>query len=78
MTSTGALFSLQESVRKSHYHVGRIFLEFRNYWLLTDARIADIGIPGIRHFLYKSKSSIQFTMPLFSEPYKNDEKEQKR
>ena len=31
--------------------------------------VEDIGIPGLRHFIYKSKPNIQFTMPLFTEPY---------
>ncbi len=38
----------------------------------------DVGIPGLRHFLYKSKSHIQFTMPSFGDPYRDKPKEQKR
>jgi hypothetical protein len=38
----------------------------------------DVGIAGLRHFLFKSKAHIQFTMPSFGEPYINRPKEQKR
>ncbi|KAG0373482.1 Vacuolar fusion protein mon1b [Mortierella sp. AD032] len=31
--------------------------------------VGDTGIPGLRHFLYKSRTNVQFTMPELSEPY---------
>lgn len=31
--------------------------------------IGDTGIPGLRHFLYKSRVNVQFTMPELTEPY---------
>ncbi|KAF9435364.1 Vacuolar fusion protein mon1b [Entomortierella beljakovae] len=31
--------------------------------------IGDTGIPGLRHFLYKSRTHVQFTMPELAEPY---------
>lgn len=31
--------------------------------------VGDTGIPGLRHFLYKSRVNVQFTMPELTEPY---------
>ncbi|KAF9172801.1 Vacuolar fusion protein mon1b [Mortierella sp. AD011] len=31
--------------------------------------VGDTGIPGLRHFLYKSRTNVQFTMPELVEPY---------
>ena len=31
--------------------------------------VAEIGIPGLLHFLYKSTTTRQFTMPLMEAPY---------
>ncbi|KAL1922880.1 uncharacterized protein VTP21DRAFT_9256 [Calcarisporiella thermophila] len=33
--------------------------------------IADIGIPGLRHFIYKSRVNVQFTSPPFTDFYPN-------
>ncbi|KAI9320679.1 MON1-like protein A-like protein, partial [Dichotomocladium elegans] len=35
-------------------------------------RIENVGVPGLAHFLYKSKAHVQFTCPDFSAPYTND------
>ncbi|ORZ02160.1 vacuolar fusion protein MON1, partial [Syncephalastrum racemosum] len=35
-------------------------------------RIDDIGAPALLHFLYKSKTHVQFTCPDFTGPYAND------
>ena len=61
LTTSGALFLLQDAIRNSGYTVG------------------DIGVSGIRHFLFKSKTNIQFTAPLVtSAPYSTSEPEEKR
>ncbi|KAF8978975.1 Vacuolar fusion protein mon1b [Entomortierella lignicola] len=31
--------------------------------------VDETGIPGLRHFLYKSRTNVQFTMPELTEPY---------
>ncbi|KAK2465184.1 hypothetical protein APHAL10511_002538 [Amanita phalloides] len=31
--------------------------------------VADLSIPGLRHFVYKSRSHVQITMPVFEDPY---------
>ncbi|KAF8635850.1 hypothetical protein AX15_000042 [Amanita polypyramis BW_CC] len=31
--------------------------------------VSDLGIPGLRHFVYKSRAHVQVTMPIFEEPY---------
>ena len=31
--------------------------------------VSDLSIPGLRHFVYKSRAHVQITMPLFEEPY---------
>lgn len=42
----------------------------------TEYSVADLGIPGLRHFAYKSRSHVQVTVPTFEDPY--DEVEDKR
>ena len=39
---------------------------------------SSIGIPDIKHFLYKSKTTAQFTGSEFVAPYDRDEKSQER
>ncbi|KAF8630953.1 hypothetical protein AX17_005309 [Amanita inopinata Kibby_2008] len=31
--------------------------------------VSDLGIPGLRHFVYKSRAHVQITMPVFEDPY---------
>lgn len=35
----------------------------------TEYSVADLGIPGLRHFVYKSRSHVQITVPTFEDPY---------
>ncbi|KAH9850115.1 trafficking protein Mon1-domain-containing protein [Lenzites betulinus] len=35
----------------------------------TEYTVASLGVPGLRHFVYKSRSQVQITMPVFEEPY---------
>lgn len=42
----------------------------------TEYSVGDLGIPGLRHFVYKSRSHVQVTMPLFEDPY--DQPNEKR
>ena len=35
----------------------------------TEYSLADLSIPGLRHFLYKSRPQVQITMPRYEEPY---------
>ena len=35
----------------------------------TTYSVSDLSIPGLRHFLYKSRPHVQVTMPEFEEPY---------
>ncbi|KAH9891571.1 trafficking protein Mon1-domain-containing protein [Cubamyces lactineus] len=35
----------------------------------TEYSVSSLSVPGLRHFLYKSRSHVQITMPLFEEPY---------
>ncbi|KAI9058311.1 DUF254-domain-containing protein [Trametes sanguinea] len=37
----------------------------------TEYSVSDLGVPGLRHFVYKSRSHVQITMPVFEEPYDN-------
>jgi len=30
-----------------------------------------LGIPGLRHFVYKSRSQVQVAVPIFEDPYDN-------
>ncbi|KAJ7025400.1 trafficking protein Mon1-domain-containing protein [Mycena alexandri] len=40
---------------------------FRSGW--TEYSVAELGIPGLRHFLYKSRAQVQITCPTFEDPY---------
>lgn len=33
--------------------------------------ISELGIPGLRHFIYKSRTHVQITGPEFEEPYED-------
>lgn len=35
----------------------------------TEYSVGDLSIPGLRHFLYKSRSQVQVTAPKYEEPY---------
>ncbi|KAJ6621862.1 vacuolar fusion protein MON1 [Mycena sp. CBHHK59/15] len=35
----------------------------------TEYSVAELGIPGLRHFLYKSRAQVQITCPMFEDPY---------
>ncbi|KAJ6508533.1 vacuolar fusion protein MON1 [Mycena sanguinolenta] len=35
----------------------------------TEYSVAELGIPGLRHFLFKSRSQVQITCPTFEDPY---------
>ncbi|KAJ7600833.1 trafficking protein Mon1-domain-containing protein [Mycena floridula] len=35
----------------------------------TDYTVSDLSIPGLRHFIYKSRSNVQVTFPTFEDPY---------
>ncbi|CAG8520654.1 44309_t:CDS:10 [Gigaspora margarita] len=39
--------------------------------------IADIGVPGLRHFIYKSRTHVQYTSPAFVAPYGDPREKQK-
>ncbi|TFK52478.1 DUF254-domain-containing protein [Heliocybe sulcata] len=53
MTSEGALDSLISAVRGGS----------------TVYSVAELGIPGLRHFVYKSRAHVQITAPVFEDPY---------
>ena len=35
----------------------------------SEYSVGDLSIPGLRHFLYKSRPQVQVTMPTFEDPY---------
>ncbi|KAJ8509306.1 hypothetical protein ONZ45_g8521 [Pleurotus djamor] len=37
----------------------------------TDYTVGELSIPGLRHFIYKSRGQVQVTSPVFEEPYNN-------
>jgi hypothetical protein len=37
----------------------------------TEYSVSDLGIPGLRHFIYKSRPHVQITVPIFEDPYDN-------
>ncbi|TDL17259.1 DUF254-domain-containing protein [Rickenella mellea] len=39
----------------------------------TEYTAADVGVPGLRHFVYKSRALVQVTMPVLEEPYRSVE-----
>ncbi|KAF9568812.1 DUF254-domain-containing protein [Agrocybe pediades] len=34
-----------------------------------DYSVGQLGIPGLRHFIYKSRQQVQITLPMFEDPY---------
>ncbi|CAA7261420.1 unnamed protein product [Cyclocybe aegerita] len=34
-----------------------------------DYSVSELGIPGLRHFVYKSRTQVQITLPTFEDPY---------
>ena len=32
----------------------------------------DVSVPGLRHFIFKSRSNVQITSPIYDQPYEND------
>lgn len=43
----------------------------------SDYTVAELGIPGLRHFVYKARAQVQVTFPVFEDPY-DDETEKRR
>jgi len=43
----------------------------------TEYGVAELGIPGVRHFVYKSRAHVQVTAPEYEEPY-DDVNERRR
>ncbi|KAI0039675.1 DUF254-domain-containing protein [Auriscalpium vulgare] len=37
----------------------------------TEYSVSDLSIPGLRHFIYKSRAHVQITAPVYEEPYDN-------
>jgi vacuolar fusion protein MON1 len=35
----------------------------------TEYSVSELGIPGLRHFVYKSRPQVQVTVPVFEDPY---------
>ena len=41
----------------------------------SEYSVADVGVPGLRHFLYMSRSTMQFTAPRMEAPYHTKEEQ---
>jgi hypothetical protein len=39
----------------------------------TEYSVSELGIPGLRHFVYKSRIQVQITLPIFEDPYDQPE-----
>lgn len=37
----------------------------------ADYAVSELGIPGLRHFVYKARAQVQVTFPTFDDPYDN-------
>ncbi|KAF9046459.1 vacuolar fusion protein MON1 [Panaeolus papilionaceus] len=35
----------------------------------TEYSVSELAVPGLRHFIYKSRTQVQLTVPLFEDPY---------
>lgn len=42
----------------------------------TEYSVSTLSIPGLRHFIYKSRAHVQVTLPVFEDPY--DDLEERR
>ncbi|PRP83404.1 hypothetical protein PROFUN_09432 [Planoprotostelium fungivorum] len=61
--SLGPNFSLMDDILKAYEN--------------PDYSVSELGVPGLLHFVYRSKGTLQYTCPRFETPY-NTSKEQKR
>ncbi|EIM85789.1 DUF254-domain-containing protein [Stereum hirsutum FP-91666 SS1] len=43
----------------------------------TEYSVSELSIPGLRHFIYKSRAHVQITVPVYEDPYDTDN-EQRR
>jgi vacuolar fusion protein MON1 len=43
----------------------------------SDYSVSELGIPGLRHFVYKSRAHVQVTVPEYEDPY-DDLQERRR
>lgn len=43
----------------------------------SEYSVGDLSIPGLRHFMYKSRPQVQVTMPTYEDPY-GDASERRR
>ena len=43
----------------------------------TEYAVGDLSVPGLRHFVYKSRAQVQVTAPRYEEPY-DDANERRR
>ncbi|KAL0581169.1 Vacuolar fusion protein mon1 [Marasmius crinis-equi] len=55
LRSEGLLSALYDSIRSGK----------------TDYTVSELAIPGLRHFIYKSRAQVQVTFPIFEDPYDN-------
>ncbi|KAL0069868.1 Vacuolar fusion protein mon1 [Marasmius tenuissimus] len=55
LTSEGLLSALFDTIRSGK----------------TEYAVSELGIPGLRHFIYKSRAQVQVTFPIFEDPYDN-------
>ncbi|TFY66718.1 hypothetical protein EVG20_g4361 [Dentipellis fragilis] len=61
LTSEGTLGAIHKAIRTQ----------------ATEYSVSELSIPGLRHFIYKSRSHVQITVPTYEDPY-DDNKEQQR
>jgi vacuolar fusion protein MON1 len=38
---------------------------------------SELGIPGLRHFMYKSRAQVQITFPVWEDPYEDPDQRQR-
>jgi hypothetical protein len=69
------LMYLQQQKLESEGTLDAITLAFRSGQ--TDYSVSELGIPGLRHFVYKSRAHVQVTVPVFEDPY-DDIQERRR
>jgi Trafficking protein Mon1. len=69
------LMCLQSQKLESEGILDAITLAFRSGQ--TDYNVSELGIPGLRHFVYKSRAHVQVTFPVFEDPY-DDIQERRR
>jgi hypothetical protein len=77
LQSTPLLGKLEEAARDHPYSLGAVCFSFFSFPSLELSRdmddAGDLSVPGLRHFLYKSRQHVQITSPAWEGAYEEED-----